>query len=113
MKDIDGMRAFSTEIDGPCGYTKGVCVTKPNEKIANDGKFDIHHLRWAYWVVSQNAVRVKHKATGKSFMALIPFVNTMRKSVSNDSTVSFELDGSVSVLAHGSTASGTQVYSFL
>ena len=84
LQDSDGLKSFSTEIDGPCGYTKGVCVTKPDEKHVNDGRFEMHHLRWAYWVVVQNAVRVKHKATGSTFLALVPFVNTLRKSVATE-----------------------------
>lgn len=109
LKDSDRLKAFSTEIDGPCGYTKGVCVTKPDEKHANDGRFDMHHLRWAYWVVVQNAVRVKHKATGSSFLALIPFVNTLRKSVANESSVAFELDGSITIKASADTGTGEHV----
>jgi hypothetical protein len=46
-------------------------MTKPSDKHGSDGRFDLHHLRWAYWVVVQNAVRVNHVATGGSFMALV------------------------------------------
>ena len=109
LQDSDGLKLFSTEIDGPCGYTKGVCVTKPDEKHVNDGRFDMHHLRWAYWVVVQNAVRVKHKATGSTFLALVPFVNTLRKSVGNESSAAFELDGSVTIKASGDISVGEHV----
>lgn len=109
LRDSDGLKSFSTEIDGPCGYTKGVCVTKPDEKHVNDGRFDMHHLRWAYWVVVQNAVRVKHKATGTTFLALVPFVNTLRKSVANESSVAFELDGSITIKASTDVPTGGHV----
>jgi hypothetical protein len=45
----------------------------------------------------QNAVRVKHIATGSSFLAIIPFINTLEKRVGNSTGISFELDGAVSV----------------
>lgn len=109
MKDAEGLRMFSTEIDGPCGYTKGVCRTKPGEKLGNDGRFETHHLRWAYWVVVQNAVRVHQASTGGSFLALIPFANTMKKSVSNSTGVVFGLSGSVSVKASSDVSIDNQI----
>jgi len=97
MKDADALKFFSTEVDGPCSLTKGICMSKPNEK-SSDSRFEMHHLRWAYWVVMQNAVRVKHSATGGSFLALIPFVNTLVKCIgTNISTAAFEFDGSVTI----------------
>ena len=52
---------------------------------------------------------MKHLATGTSFLALIPFVNTLKKSVSNSSGVSFELDGSVTIKSAAEATQGQHV----
>ena len=73
-------------------------------------------MRWAYWVVKQNAVRVYHASTGQTFLALVPFFNMIEKRVvsyKNDPLMNgdgyssslgrvgggivFDMDGSVSI----------------
>jgi hypothetical protein len=73
-------------------------------------------MRWAYWVVKQNAVRVYHASTGQTFLALVPFFNMIEKRVvsgrgrgndngngngsgggSGGGGVVFDMDGSVSI----------------
>ena len=107
-KDADSLKYFSTDVDGPCSLTKGICMTKPNEKTS-DARFELHHLRWAYWVVMQNAVRIKHSATGGSFLALVPFVNTLRRQISSNSTSSFDFDGSVNIRTGGNVNENHQI----
>ena len=70
----DDFSWWSTGSDGPCSPTTGICNTKPNERFG-DHRFNAHQLRWAFFVVKQNAVRIKHIATGLEFLALIPFHN--------------------------------------
>jgi hypothetical protein len=60
-------------------------------------RFEAHHLRWAYWVVKQNAVRVQHTSTGQSFLALVPFFNMVDKRVDSGGGVTFDLDGGISI----------------
>jgi hypothetical protein len=59
--------------------------------------FENHHMRWAYWVVKQNAVRVQHTSTGQSFLALIPYFNLIEKKVDSGGGVTFDLDGGISI----------------
>lgn len=102
---------WTTGVDGPCSPTTGICKTKPNEKFG-DNRFNNHHLRWAYWVVKQNSVKIKHVATGLEFLALVPFYNMFEKTIGNGSNgggVSFELDGTVALRAGPATEEGGAV----
>jgi hypothetical protein len=56
-------------------------------------------MRWAYWVVKQNAVRVRHQSTGHDFLALVPFFDMAEKRFSSKGTdgVIFDMDGSISL----------------
>ena len=70
-------------------------------------RFEEHQMRWAYWVVKQNAVKVYHASTGKEFLALVPFFNMMEKRVGKvrddagrgGGGVIFDMDGSVTINA--------------
>eukprot|EP01041_Mallomonas_annulata_P007399 gene7399-15106_t len=95
-KDSDALRHYSTGIDGPCSPTTGVCKVKPLEKFA-DSRFDLHQIRWAYFVVQQHAVRIYHSATGKDFLALVPFADMLKKNIGSGGKVTLDLDGSVRV----------------
>lgn len=59
----------------------------------------MHHMRWAYWVVKQNAVRVYHASTGSSFLALIPFFDmlTKKSNPSARNNIVFDMSGSIMV----------------
>ena len=59
----DSFMWWTSGSDGPCSPTTGVCNTKPHDKFG-DNRFSAHQMRWAYFVVKQAAVRVKHIATG-------------------------------------------------
>lgn len=98
LKDSDGFMWWAVGADGPCSPTTGICKTKPLDKIG-DSRFNIHQIRWAYWVVKQNAVRIKQIATGLEFIALIPFYNMVEKRIGSGGGVTFDLDGTVSVRA--------------
>jgi hypothetical protein len=89
---------WSVGTDGPCSPTTGICKTKPKDR-GGDSRFNIHHIRWAYWVVKQNAVRVKQMATGLEFVALIPYYNMIEKKHDGGGGVTFDLDGTLSVRA--------------
>ena len=65
IKEADKLNYWSTGHDGPCNPTTYVCRSKPLDKMG-DNRFSMHQIRWAYWVVRQNAVRVKHVTTGSS-----------------------------------------------
>lgn len=54
-------------------------------------------------------LKVTHIATGSTFLALVPFVNTLRKSVGNSTGVSFELDGSITIRAGDNIAAGSHI----
>lgn len=98
LKDSDAFMWWSVGSDGPCSPTTGICRTKPMEKTG-DSRFNIHQLRWAYWVVKQNAVRVKQLSTGLEFVALIPYYHMMEKRFGSGGGITFDLDGTVSVRA--------------
>lgn len=98
LKDSDDFMWWSVGADGPCSPTTGICRTKPEDKIG-DTRFNIHQIRWAYWVVKQNAVRIKQIATGMEFIALIPFYNFIEKRLGVGGGITFDLDGTVSVRA--------------
>lgn len=51
VKGSDSFMWWTTGIDGPCSPTTGICKTKPQEKFG-DNRFNIHQMRWAFWVVS-------------------------------------------------------------
>jgi hypothetical protein len=98
LKDSDDFMWWAVGADGPCSPTTGICKTKPDEKIG-DTRFNIHQIRWAYWVVKQNSVRIKQIATGLEFIALIPFYNFVEKKLGIGGGITFDLDGTVSVRA--------------
>lgn len=57
----------------------------------------MHQIRWALWVVKQNAVRVTQLHTGNSYLALIPYYNMLEKDLESGGIVSLERDNSVQV----------------
>jgi hypothetical protein len=98
MEEAEKFMQWSSGISGPCGHTSGICTTKPGEKNAGDTRFNSHQLRWAYWVVKQNAVMVSHRATGMQFLALIPYVNMLHVEThrGGGDDVQMSADGNVS-----------------
>jgi hypothetical protein len=98
LKDSDDFMWWAVGADGPCSPTTGICKTKPEERIG-DTRFNTHQIRWAYWVVKQNSVRIKQIATGLEFIALIPFYNFVEKKLGVGGGITFDLDGTVSVRA--------------
>ena len=107
-KGSDKFMWWSVGAEGPCSPTTGICKTKPNEKTG-DTRFNIHQMRWAYWVVKQNAVRIKQIATGLEFIALIPYYNMVHKRYGSGGGLTFDLDGSVSVRVGGGHEEGMAV----
>lgn len=105
LKQSDNFMWWSTGADGPCSPTTGICKTKPNDR-AGDSRFNVHQIRWAYWVVKQNAVRIKQISTGLEFIALIPFYNMLEKRLEAHGGITFDLDGSVSVRSGKHTEEG-------
>lgn len=97
-KGSDDFMWWSVGVDGPCSPTTGICKVKPLEK-AGDTRFNIHQIRWAYWVVKQNAVKVKHMTTGLQFIALIPYYNMVKKNIGVGGGITFDLDGTISLRA--------------
>jgi len=95
-KDSDAFMWWSVGINGPCSPTTGICKTKPLERTG-ESRFNIHQIRWAYWVVKQNAVKVKQMSTGLEFIALIPYYNMVEKMLGTGGGVTFDLDGSISL----------------
>lgn len=95
-KGSDAFMWWSVGVDGPCSPTTGICKVKPLEK-AGDTRFNIHQIRWAYWVVKQNAVKIKQVATGLQFIALIPYYNMVKKNIGAGGGITFDLDGSISL----------------
>eukprot|EP01034_Spumella_vulgaris_P023794 gene23794-30063_t len=98
LKSSDAFMWWSVGSDGPCSPTTGICKAKPLERTG-DSRFNIHQIRWAYWVVKQNAVRIKQIATGLEFIALIPYYNMIEKRLDGGGGITFDLDGSVSIRA--------------
>ncbi len=108
LKASDSFMWWSVGADGPCSPTTGICKSKPNEKTG-DSRFSIHQIRWAYWVVKQNAVKIKQTSTGLEFIALVPFYNFIEKKIGYGGSVTFDLDGRVSVRAGGNQEEGLPV----
>ena len=108
IKGSDAFMWWSTGSDGPCSPTTGICRTKPHEKFG-ESRFNIHQMRWAYWVVKQNAVKIKHIATGLEFIALIPYYNFFEKKIGSGGGVSFDFDGSINVRSGATTDEGVAV----
>jgi hypothetical protein len=108
LKSSDGFMWWSVGADGPCSPTTGICKSKPKDKTG-DSRFNIHQIRWAYWVVKQNAVRIKQIATGLEFIALIPFYNMLEKKLGVGGGVTFDLDGTVSVRAGNNLEEGLPI----
>ncbi len=96
LKEASELHFWTQEAQGPCGATSMVCTTKPNERFP-DHKFDLHLIRWAIWVVEQNAVQIKQQSTGLEFYGLVPFWNMIDKRVDKKGGIIFELDGSISI----------------
>lgn len=112
FKSANDLRYFSSNIDGPCSPTSEICNTKPLDKFGGNNRFEIHHMRWAYWVVKQNAVRVRHKSTGQDFLALVPFFDMAGKKMSETDTngVVFDMDGSISIKASSAQEDGELIH---
>ena len=79
-KEADKFLWWSSGSDGPCGPLTKICNTKPLERHGT-AAFSAHQMRWAFWVVQQNSVRVQQVSTGLSFLALVPFYNLVHKGV--------------------------------
>jgi hypothetical protein len=92
-----------------------------------DNRFSLHQIRWAYWVVRQNAVRIQHVTTGNdhsfhhdtirylsnviiwignSFLALVPFYDMIEKKLNGAGSIAFETDGSVAIRVGDSQSGG-------
>ena len=112
IKSSDKFMWWSIGMDGPCVPTLKICHTKPRESGGGgDSRYNIHQIRWAYWIVKQNAVRVRQASTGLSFLALVPFFPMMDKALESEGGaggagggegeggVVFELDGTVTIRA--------------
>lgn len=101
LKAADAFMWWSVGSSGPCTPTTNICNSKPNERHG-DHRFNVHQIRWAYWMVKQNAVKVKHMTTGLEFIALVPFYNMVDKRMGKGGGVTFDRDGMVSIRAgHG------------
>ena len=113
-KSSDAFMWWSTGMDGPCQATTKICRTKPGERHS-DVRFNMHQIRWAYWVVKQNAVRIKQVSTGLSFLALVPFYNIAEKQIDSDANsakgagVRFELDGRVTIRSYAETSANNAI----
>jgi len=77
-KRISAFLWWSTGSEGPCTPVTGICRSKPKESHG-DSRYTLHQIKWAYWVVKQNSVRVKQLSTGLEFLALIPYFNMAEK----------------------------------
>lgn len=126
-KSADQFLWWSIGADGPCVPTVKICVTKPNDRAGGELRYNLHQIRWAYWVVKQNAVRVRQVSTGLDFLALVPFFPMAEKHIPCDlvtpdllsssaqrgaavsSGVKFELDGTVTIRSSVLTKSGAAV----
>lgn len=97
LKDGKDFQFSSTGSDGPCGPISGVCNTKPGERFGTSSRFEEEHLRWAYWVVKQNAVQVMHSSTSQPFLALVPFYNMVDKRIGSGGGASFNMDGKITI----------------
>jgi hypothetical protein len=96
LKGSDSFMWWSVGSDGPCSPTTGICRVKPKEK-GGDSRFNIHQIRWAYWIVKQNAVKIKQISTGLQFIALIPYYNMIEKKLGGGGGLTFGLDGTISL----------------
>ena len=125
IKEADKLNYWSTGHDGPCNPTTYVCRSKPLDKMG-DNRFTMHQIRWAYWVVRQNAVRVKHvttghqyiinlmgcnssMSTGNAFLALVPFYDMVEKRLNGGGGIAFDVDGSVTIRMGDPTIEGQAV----
>jgi len=113
FKSSDEFMWWTIGVDGPCSPTHKICLSKPSEKHSGEDRFNIHQIRWAYWVVKQNAVRIRQVSTGLDFLALVPYYGMLEKTLSpyfspnsqsappptNFSGIRFDLDGTVSIRA--------------
>merc|ERR1711991_1009311 len=100
-KGSDKFMWWSVGAEGPCSPTTGICKTKPMERTG-DTRFNIHQMRWAYWVIKQNAVKIRQVSTGLEFIALIPYYNMVQKRFGAGGGLTFDLDGTVAVRAGAS-----------
>ncbi len=96
MKDTDDLRFFSSGTDGPCSPINGICEQRPLDRMGTS-RFEDEQIRWAYWVVKQNAMMVHHVSTGKDFLALVPFANMIEKRLGSGGGISFNMDSSVTI----------------
>lgn len=108
LKSADKLSLFSTGHDGPCNPTTYICRTRPNERMG-DNRFSQHQIRWAYWVVKQNAVRIRHVTTGNTFLALVPFYNMINRELNAGGGIAFEVDGNVAVRVGQQRVAGSTV----
>lgn len=96
LKAADAFMWWTVGSQGPCTPTTNICNSKPNDRHG-DHRFNLHQIRWAYWMVKQNAVRVKHMTTGLEFIALVPFYNMMDKRLGKGGGITFDRDGMISI----------------
>jgi hypothetical protein len=100
---------WSTGSEGPCTPITGICSTHPKDKNSGQHRFNLHQIRWAYWIVKQNSVKIVHKGTGHEFVALVPFLNFVDKKVGGGGGVTLDLDGMISVRAGANQAEGSNI----
>jgi len=105
-KSTESFMWWTTGADGPCSPSSGICKMQPGE-IRGESRFDIHQIRWAYWVVKQNIVKVRHATTGYEFFALIPYYGMLEKKLNKGGGISFDFDGSINIRLGGSIEEGT------
>ena len=97
VKSSDDLRFYSSGSDGPCSPISGICDKTPNSKFSGHTRFDDEELRWAYWVVMQNAVQIHQVSTGQKFLALVPFYNMVDKRIGSGGGITFTLGGSITI----------------
>jgi hypothetical protein len=108
IRDADALYRYSLEATGPCGIASGVCKTHQNDQF-NHAQFEMQHIRWALTIIAQHAVRVRHAATGSTFLALIPFHDLLEKRVDGVGGTTFELNGDVTIKTGQASDTGTSL----
>ena len=79
LDSSDKFMWWSVSSEGPCVPTMKICTSRPLDRHS-DTRYNIHQMRWALWVVRQNAVRVRQVSTGLHFLALVPYFGMMDKA---------------------------------
>jgi hypothetical protein len=103
---------WASGADGPCSPSSGICDSQPGERFG-DTRFNVHQIRWAYFVVMQHAVKVRQASTGLEFLALVPFHSmTTQTLIRGGGGATLELDGYVTLRATHAADIGAPVTLF-